>query len=154
MYEQIERENNLCERRYLASPPWIEKLPSLCHRRIGRKEKLPFAFEESNVQTDAVLHYVIERVLVSAQDRGYARSMKKSVKEKVVRHAHQCGPWQQLISDVLANDCNDLSASDLSIALKLLGRKNTSRDATERAVSLLKLNGRGEIIANACIEDR
>ena len=155
-YASEKETSNLYERRYLPSPPWIEdeQLPPLCHCRAGSKQKIPFAFEPSNVQTDAVLHYVIERVITCAQNRGYTRSMKISVKEKVVRHAHQCGPWQQLVTDVLENHCKDLSASDLSIARKLLERKNSSRDAAERSVLLFELDGRGEIIAKASIADR
>lgn len=146
------------DQKYAPPPTWIKDLPSLSHFRAAGKEKLPFAFEDSTPQTDAVLHFIIARVLARAGERGYIRKTKKSIKDKVVGE-HNSGPWFQVVADVLHKDCPGLSSSDRVIAEKILGlpgtpRAGTARDAAEKVVQTLELNGRNEIIAKQCDADR
>ena len=107
---QVTRMKNLVDTKYIEAPPWIDQLPTISHYSEGGKSKLPFAFEKSTPQTDAVVQFVITRVLRRAQGYGFSRASKLCLKEKLghatkVGGAHIAGPWTRIISRVLNKDC-------------------------------------------------
>ena len=98
---------------YVPVPPWIMELPALDHFRVARKavsacakgKKLPFSFEQSTPQTDAVLHHVLKRVIKRAHTRCYTRSLRiSSIPTRHGGNDHLTGPWEQLVKDVLRED--------------------------------------------------
>ena len=79
---QMTQMANLADAKYIEAPPWIKELPAISHYSKGGKTKLPFALEKSTPQSDAVVQFVLTRVLRRAQGYGFARSSKTSLKDR------------------------------------------------------------------------